>query len=288
MTEAVKSLSAEEALQQIHSHVTAYLSGGPDLEADDIALAQQMGLDLQAVMGRWAEAREYLLFIYPPVQPKVEAPKLVEPQKLSEPEGAKVADEGWGRGKRRGWGGEEDEIGPSASITVADEDEAPTQPKEATQEPISLTKREELFKAVIADKVLTTTQPVAFQHSKSPAGIPASLENAITAITKLDIDCRYDVFHDRIMVKGHECGVNCDVLENLENVTLKVRQTVLTRFGFDPSATFTFDALKLRCLDRVFDPVRDYLDTLRWDARHGLMIGSSSIAALPTLRSIGQ
>jgi predicted P-loop ATPase len=93
------------------------------------------------------------------------------------------------------------------------------------------------------------------------------LENAITAINKLDTDCRYDVFHDRIIVKGHECGVNGDALENLENVTLKVRQAVLTRFGFDPSATFTFDALKLRCLDRVFDPVRDYLDTLRWDGK---------------------
>jgi predicted P-loop ATPase len=40
---------------------------------------------------------------------------------------------------------------------------------------------------------------------------------------------------------------------------------VLTRFEFDPGSNFTFDALKIICLDRVFDPVRDYLDSLRWD-----------------------
>jgi predicted P-loop ATPase len=51
----------------------------------------------------------------------------------------------------------------------------------------------------------------------------------------------------------------------LDNVALKVCQVVLARFQFDPGHTFTFDALKIICLDRVFDPVRDYLDGLRWD-----------------------
>jgi hypothetical protein len=73
--------------------------------------------------------------------------------------------------------------------------------------------------------------PLAFQHSKNPTGIPASLENAMTAIGMLGAECRYDVFHDRIIVKGHECGVRGDAHENLENVTLKIRQAVLERFG---------------------------------------------------------
>ena len=107
--------------------------------------------------------------------------------------------------------------------------------------------------------------PLGFQHSKNPTGIPASLENAMIAVGMLGAECRYDVFHDRIIVKGHECGVKGDAHENLENVTLKVRQSVLERFGFDPSAGFTLDALRLRCLDHIFDPVRDYLDELRWD-----------------------
>jgi predicted P-loop ATPase len=111
----------------------------------------------------------------------------------------------------------------------------------------------------------TAQAPVAFQHSKSPAGIAQSLENALIAINKLDIDCRYDIFHDRIVVSEHQIGLRGDALNNLENVALKVRQVVLTRFQFDPGSNFTFDALKIICLDRVFDPVRDYLDSLRWD-----------------------
>ena len=45
--------------------------------------------------------------------------------------------------------------------------------------------------------------------------------------------------------------------------TLPVRR----RRRFDPGANFTMDALKLRCLDHIFDPVRDYLDGLRWDGK---------------------
>ena len=107
--------------------------------------------------------------------------------------------------------------------------------------------------------------PLSFQHSRNPAGIPSSLDNAIRGIDALGAECRYDVFHDRIIVKGHECGVRGDAHENLENVTLKVRQSVLEKFGFDPSPNFTLDALRIRCLDHIFDPVRDYLDGLRWD-----------------------
>jgi Virulence-associated protein E len=133
--------------------------------------------------------------------------------------------------------------------------------------------------------------PLGFQHSKSPAGIPASLENAIIAIDMLGAECRYDVFHDRILVKGHECGVRGDAHENLENVTLKVRQAVLERFGFDPSASFTLDALKLRCLDHIFDPVRDYLDGLRWDGVNRLdswLVRYCGAEDTPLNRAIGR
>jgi predicted P-loop ATPase len=106
----------------------------------------------------------------------------------------------------------------------------------------------------------------SFQHSKSPHGIPASLENAIIAVERLDAECRYDVFHDRIIVKGHEVGVRGDAYENLENITLKIRESVLKKFHFDPGSNFTLDAIRLRCLDNIFDPVRDYLDTLQWDS----------------------
>ena len=48
---------------------------------------------------------------------------------------------------------------------------------------------------------------------------------------------------------------------------LKIRQIVLRRFGFDPTSAYVFDAVKMRCLDHRFNPVRDYLDGLRWDGK---------------------
>jgi predicted P-loop ATPase len=86
-------------------------------------------------------------------------------------------------------------------------------------------------------------------------------------IDKLKIDCRYDKFHDRIIIQGHESGVKCSGLNSLDNVALKVRQTVLERFGFDPTTVLIQDALRMRCLDNVFDPVLDYLDGLVWDGK---------------------
>jgi len=115
------------------------------------------------------------------------------------------------------------------------------------------------------DRAVPGDQPLAFERSKHRSGIPPSFENALIAVDMLGAECRYDVFHDRIIVKGHECGVRGDAHENLENITLKVRQTVLARFGFDPSTGYTMDALKAKCLDNIFDPVRDYLDALQWD-----------------------
>jgi hypothetical protein len=132
--------------------------------------------------------------------------------------------------------------------------------KKAEPEPAKI----ETAKAVVVSKS-EGPQPVEFEHSKMPSGIPACLKNAIVGVEKLGIHCKYDVFHDRIVVDGHAYGWRGNVLNNMENVALKVRQTVLQRFKFDPGPTYTFDALKINCLDHAFDPVLDYLDGLRWD-----------------------
>jgi predicted P-loop ATPase len=106
---------------------------------------------------------------------------------------------------------------------------------------------------------------LAFQHSKNPAGLPPSFENAIVAVRVMRLDCRYDVFHDRISIKDAESEIGADTFENFENVVLTMRERVLTKFGFDPGAQFLYDALKLECMKNTFDPILDYLDALRWD-----------------------
>ena len=243
MNEAVRALSATEIVAQSERHIDDFLDGGDDLEAEDIQSALAAGVDPKVIGASWAHAKTLrpnglkpeASFILPSAQPKMAATEKLSPAPFVRRRLPGVAD------------------APTDSIKGIASSEAPLPPVSAGPAAIALDRR-----------------ALGFQHSRSPTGIPASLENAMMAINALEIDCRYDVFHDRIIVKGHECGVNGDVLENLENVTLKVRQAVLSRFGFDPSANFTFDALRLRCLDRVFDPVRDYLDGLSWDGTHRL------------------
>jgi hypothetical protein len=156
-------------------------------------------------------------------------------------------------------------FGPVPQLRVVEQARPKPEPVEAKKPEPEEPKPEQKPVAVVQHVAKGKVSPLGFQHSKNPVGIPASLENAIKAIDNVGAECRYDVFHDRIIVRGHECGVRGDAHENLENVTLKVRQAVLERFGFDPAPTFTLDALRLRCLDHIFDPVRDYLDGLRWD-----------------------
>jgi predicted P-loop ATPase len=105
-----------------------------------------------------------------------------------------------------------------------------------------------------------------FQHSKSPTGVVQSYENALIAVEELGVDCRYDLFHDKVIVKGYDFGMwSGNALENLDNVVLKIRQAILLKFGFDPGKTYVLDALLTNALDHAFNPVRDYLDSLRWD-----------------------
>ena len=114
--------------------------------------------------------------------------------------------------------------------------------------------------------LVRATGLLGFQHSKSLTGIAQSLENALIALDQLHYDCRYDLFHDKVVVVGHDSGLKRgNVLEHLDNIRLKVRQAILMKFGFDPGANYTLDALKMRAFDHMFDPVRDYLDSLRWD-----------------------
>jgi Virulence-associated protein E len=126
--------------------------------------------------------------------------------------------------------------------------------------------REDVFKTLGVKRLTEAkadsgVKALTFQHSKSPTGIPGSLENALIAIDKLEIDCKYDVFHDRIYFGGEP------IYGGLDAVALRVRQMVLGKFKFDPGGTFTFDALRVICLDRVFDPVLDYLDGIQWDGK---------------------
>jgi Virulence-associated protein E-like domain len=285
--------SSSEAIGIIGDHIAQYLEGGPDRGIEDVELGLRAGLNVELVQERWSVARQKRAkkaeaeasFFGLEAQPRVEKAKeasveepRIEPQaSVEEPKveakARPITEEPKSEvltvgdllrlppGKRNLVELVKEKERRKAGVTLKIVEQRKPEPEEPRIEPAAEPKIEKTLRSLIQKPA----SPLGFQHSKNPTGIPASLENAITAIDTLGAECRYDVFHDRIIVKGHGCGIRGDAHGNLENVTLKVRQSVLERFGFDPSAGFILDALRLRCLDHIFDPVRDYLDELVWD-----------------------
>src|SRR5262249_29949799 len=79
----------------------------------------------------------------------------------------------------------------------------------------------------------------------------------------LGIICRYDEFHDRMLVGGHQIGQWAGELSDA--VTVVLRQVIIEKFGFDPGKDHVADAATALCLENRFDPLLDYLDCLKWD-----------------------
>jgi hypothetical protein len=77
----------------------------------------------------------------------------------------------------------------------------PTQPPGVAQPKV-----EAVGPPSVAALVLRRADPPIsfFQQSKSPTGIPPSYENAIVALKAMALDCRYDVFHNKVIVQGYE------------------------------------------------------------------------------------
>ena len=128
MNEAVRALGAKEVSDLIGEHITAFLDGGPDRETEDVELAGKAGLKVERIIARWADAREYLLFILPATQPRVEE----SPQPQHD---AKADVGGWG--KRRSLREEEEARleQPSAAKADAKAEEAPKEDHFDTTEP---------------------------------------------------------------------------------------------------------------------------------------------------------
>ena len=96
--------------------------------------------------------------------------------------------------------------------------------------------------------------------AKRPA---RSYRNARVAIQALGIICKYDEFHDRMLVGGHQIGQWAGELSDA--VTVVLRQVIIENFGFDPGKDHVAEAATALCLENRFDPLLDYLDGLKWD-----------------------
>jgi putative DNA primase/helicase len=134
-----------------------------------------------------------------------------------------------------------------------------------------------------------------FSLVESPSGFPSTYINARIGVQKLcakmNRDIRYDMFHDRLIVGGFECSGSGDVTENLDNVALKIRDGIISEYKFDPGKNHVHDAIVSLGLERTFDPVKDYLDSLQWDGKPRLdtwLIAHLGVADTPLNRAIGR
>jgi predicted P-loop ATPase len=95
-------------------------------------------------------------------------------------------------------------------------------------------------------------------------GIPrATCANARRALRALNVECRYDVFHDKLFV----CGETIKRRSNLDQTILVLRTKIHKAWRFDPGTKNTTDAVVQLGLDNEFDPVLDYLTGLEWDGK---------------------
>jgi predicted P-loop ATPase len=94
--------------------------------------------------------------------------------------------------------------------------------------------------------------------------------NARVAIGALGIECRYDVFHDKMLI-GYRGDVTHEVKtligELSGNTLVRLREFISRQFGFDPNEKHVLDAVKALCLEHCFDPILDYVDSVQpnWD-----------------------
>ena len=102
-----------------------------------------------------------------------------------------------------------------------------------------------------------------WEMTASGAKKPKSYANTALAIEQLGITGHHDAFHDHKVIGG-------DLPENLgpelgDAVVRAVREMIVARFKFDPGKENVQEALERLCEKTRVNPVRDYLDSLKWD-----------------------
>jgi hypothetical protein len=98
---------------------------------------------------------------------------------------------------------------------------------------------------------------------KSSDEVLSTFQNTLKAINELGVECRLDIFHDRFVINHSTLAT----MENIDDACLLFRHEIAGRFGFEPSKDTMFDALRRTCLEHRFDPVLDYLSSVKWDGK---------------------
>jgi hypothetical protein len=118
----------------------------------------------------------------------------------------------------------------------------------------------------------------ARDHQKSKGGVRTDLslqgraydrerpmlEKTIAALQTLGIHFSYDLFRRRWHVGDHVLKEQFG--DSMDNAILVLRTHITEKLGFDPRGHTEAAVFRL-CLEHAFNPVLDYLDSLKWDGK---------------------
>jgi hypothetical protein len=110
---------------------------------------------------------------------------------------------------------------------------------------------------------LTAPEPLKFKDFDRFGKIKSTCFNTRIAIGLLGIACRYDVFHERMTVGGQRIDQWAGELS--EHAVQMLRVMIREQFNFEPGQENAHDAAVQECLLHQYDPVRDYLNIIKWD-----------------------
>lgn len=108
-----------------------------------------------------------------------------------------------------------------------------------------------------------STEFVDFTGSGDSARPKDTMMNALVALDKLGLDCRYDIFKNEFLIKGNVLSTDVGELSDL--TCLALRQIIRENFLFEPSKNNMQDAAMRACTLRTFHPIKDYLASVTWD-----------------------
>lgn len=92
--------------------------------------------------------------------------------------------------------------------------------------------------------------------------------NAIEAMRRLGLVGEFDEFRNRLRLSGHELQEYQGEMSDLGCAYL--RKKITDTFDFDPGKDAVQEGAVALCVENTRDPVRDYLQGLKWDGEHRL------------------
>lgn len=96
----------------------------------------------------------------------------------------------------------------------------------------------------------------------------ATFPNAMTALQRMGLNFSYNEFHRQKIISGYAMQEFVGDLSDDGCTALRVK--IIEEFGFDAGKENVRDAANALCLENIHHPVRDYLNSLKWDGKQRL------------------